>query len=358
MQPGDPVVVAVEEGEEILGQVVLVALVERAHDAEVDRAVLRVFRVLELHEDVARVHVGVEEVVPQHLREEDRHAVFREALDVGAAPAQLVHVADDDAVDAFHHHHFRAAVVPVHLRHVEQVGTGEIALQLRGVRRLAHQVELVDHGLLVLAHHLDRPQPVALARVVAREAGQHVHHLEVALDPLAHAGAHDLGHDVLAGAQPGDVHLRDRRRRERRLVELLEHLGDRPSVGALDDRAGLGARERRHAVLQLLELVGDVGRQQVAARRQRLAELHEDRPEFLEREPDALAARAALAALEPRGRRQVEREAQRTEQVRGEDDLVEPVAHEHALDLQEPADDAESHGGSGSADADVIGVSR
>jgi len=26
--------------------------------------------VLELHEDVARVHVGVEEVVPQHLREE------------------------------------------------------------------------------------------------------------------------------------------------------------------------------------------------------------------------------------------------------------------------------------------------
>jgi hypothetical protein len=29
--------------------------------------------------------------------------------------------------------------------------------------------------------------------------------------------------------------------------------------------------------------------------------------------------------------------------VRGEDDLVEPVADEHALDLEEAADDAEAH---------------
>ena len=70
-------------------------------------------------------------------------------------------------------------------------------------------------------------------------------------------------------------------------------------------------------------------------------------PELLEREPDALAARTALAALEPRGRRQVEHEAQRPEQVRREDDLVEPVPHEHALDLQQAGDDAEAHGDGG-----------
>ena len=106
---------------------------------------------------------------------------------------------------------------------------------------------------------------------------------------------------------------------------------------------GVRARERRHAVLQLGELVGDVGRQQVAPGRQRLAELHEDRAEFLEREPDPLAARAALPALEPRRGRQVEREPQRAEQVRREDELVEPVPHEHALDVEEPGGDAEAH---------------
>jgi hypothetical protein len=100
---------------------VLVAGVERAHDAEVDRAVLRVLRVVRLHEDVARVHVGVEEIVPEHLGEEDLHAVLGQAADVGAAAAQLVHVAHEHAADALHHHRLGPAVVPVHFRDVQQV---------------------------------------------------------------------------------------------------------------------------------------------------------------------------------------------------------------------------------------------
>ncbi len=76
----------------------------------------------------------------------------------------------------------------------------------------------------------------------------------------------------------------------------------------------------------------------------RLPELHPDRAEFLERQADAFAARPALAPLEPRRRRQVERETQRTKQVRRENDLVEPVADEHALDLEQAGGDAETHG--------------
>ena len=68
--------------------------------------------------------------------------------------AQPRDVADRDAVDALHHQHVRAAVVPVDLRHVQQRGAGEIALELRGVGGLAHQVELIEHGFLVLAHDL------------------------------------------------------------------------------------------------------------------------------------------------------------------------------------------------------------
>ena len=256
---------------------------------------------------------------------------------------QLGDVADQHAVDALHHHHVAAAVVPVHLGHVQQVGALEIAPQLRGVRRLAHQVELVEDGLLVF---VARPRSAAAAGprgVIAREPREHVHHLEVALDVRAHAGPQHLDDDLLPALERRRVHLGDRGRRERRLVEALEDLGDRPAVGALDDRARLGARERRHAVLQLRELVGDVLGQQVAPGRERLAELDEDRPQPLQREADALAARAAARALEPGRRRQVEHEAQRPEQVGREDDVVEPVPHEHALDGEQAAEDAQTH---------------
>ena len=137
--------------------------------------------------------------------------------------------------------------------------------------------------------------------------------------------------------------MRDRRRGERLLIEAREHLGERPLVRELDDAARVGAGERRHAILQLFQLVGDVARQQIAARRQHLPELHEDRAELFEREAQALAARGIALAPEPGGGREIEREAQRTEQVGRANDPVEPVPHEHALDLQQAGQDAQPH---------------
>ena len=67
---------------------------------------------------------------------------------------------------------------------------------------------------------------------------------------------------------------------------------DRLAVDARQRRDHLFGRERRHAVLQLGELVGDVERQQVAPRREHLAELDEDRPQLLQGEAQA-PARAA-----------------------------------------------------------------
>ncbi len=130
MQLRHAAVVAVEHGEEIGGEIVLVARIERADDAEVDRGVERARRIVDHHEDVAGMHVGVEEVVPEHLGEEDAHAVLGQQLDVGAGAAQPLHVRDRDAMDALHHHDVQAAVVPVDLGDVEQIGAGEVALEL------------------------------------------------------------------------------------------------------------------------------------------------------------------------------------------------------------------------------------
>jgi hypothetical protein len=58
---------------------------------------------------------------------------------------------------------------------------------------------------------------------------------------------------------------------------------DRLGRGALDLATRQLRRKRRHPVLQLRELVGDVERQQVAPRGEHLAELDEDRAERLER---------------------------------------------------------------------------
>src|SRR5690606_21583219 len=69
MELGDPLVVASEEGEEVLGKVVLVELRERADDAEVQRDVAVEVLAVDADQDVARMHVGVEEAVAEHLGE-------------------------------------------------------------------------------------------------------------------------------------------------------------------------------------------------------------------------------------------------------------------------------------------------
>ena len=139
---GDAAIVAAEEREEVLREVVLVEIAQRADDAEVERDVAAV----RTDQDVARVHVGVEEAVAEHLREEDLDAGARDVLDARALGADRVDLADGNAVHALHHHHLGGAPVPVHLRHREQRRVEEVAPQLARIRRLAHEVELVVRG--------------------------------------------------------------------------------------------------------------------------------------------------------------------------------------------------------------------
>ena len=89
VQHRDALVVAVEEREEVLREVVLVVVGQRADDAEVDRDVLVEVDARVADVDVAGVHVGMEEAVLEDLREEDLDAVARQLLQVDAGRAQL-----------------------------------------------------------------------------------------------------------------------------------------------------------------------------------------------------------------------------------------------------------------------------
>src|SRR5204862_4458367 len=67
-------VIASEKTEEVLREILLVHLGERAHDAEVERDIAALGR----HQDVSRMHVRVKETVAEHLSEEDLDASARE----------------------------------------------------------------------------------------------------------------------------------------------------------------------------------------------------------------------------------------------------------------------------------------
>src|SRR6185312_1053786 len=201
-----------------------------------------------------------------------------------------------------------------------------------------------EDGLLVFGDDFDGAQSPALRPVLLRETGQCVEHLEIPLDDLAHARAQHLDDHFLAARQAGRMHLRDGGRRERNLIESLEYLAERASVSVLDNRTSHVPRKGWDLILELCELIGDIGGQQVAPRGDRLAELHENRAELRQREPQARGPARPSAAHAPDTGREQHEQSQRAIQVRGVDEIVETVFEEQALDLKEPREDADSHG--------------
>ncbi len=288
----DAVVIAAEEREEVLREEVLVALGQRAHDAEIDGDVLAVVRSVGGDEDVAGMHVGVEVAVAEHLGEEELDAGAREPRDVDARLAQPVHLRDRYAGHPLHHHHLGAAVVPVHGGNEQQRRVLEVASQLRAVRGFARQIELVAQGLLELADDLARTQALAVRPQLFHQQRAGVQQRDVLLDHGRDVGPQHLDRDRRAVGKLGEMDLRDRSACDRRSVERLEHRVHRLAVEAGERGDHLLGWKRRDAVLQLGKLVGDVGRQEIAARGEHLAELDEDRPQVLAA-PAAIARRAA-----------------------------------------------------------------
>ena len=86
------------------------------------------------------------------------------------------------------------------------------------------------------------------------------------------------------------MYLADRRCRDRRLVELGEELLDGELELFADDALDVRVRERAHVVLELLQLLDDVRRDDVGPRREQLAELDEGRAELVEQLAQVLAA--------------------------------------------------------------------
>ena len=212
-------VVAPEKRAEILCQVFLVNLGERANNAEVQRDITAKSLGLQADLNVARMHVAMEEPITKHLGKKYRHAIACEFFHVDTGIAQTLGLADGHALHALHHHHVGHAVVPDHLRDHHQIKTGHIAPQLGSACGFTHQVEFVVQILVKLAHHLARLEALAVSRRAFHPACHHVHQGQVFFNGRQHVGAQYLDGDFTAIGQHGEVNLRNRCAGDRRMVK-------------------------------------------------------------------------------------------------------------------------------------------
>ena len=247
------VVVAAEEREEVLREIALVALRQRAHDAEVERDVLAVVGAVGRDEDVARVHVGVEEAVAEHLREEDLDAGARQPLQVDARArrARSTWPIGMPAIRSITMH-FAAAPVPVHRGHQQQRRMPEIAAQLRAVGRLARQVELVAR-----ASSRIRRRPRAAAGACRRTTASRPASRRSCISAMSFSitcamfGRSTLTATGVPSGSSAKCTCATDALATGVAIERLEHLVDRLAVDAGQRRDHLVRRKRRHAILQL-----------------------------------------------------------------------------------------------------------
>jgi hypothetical protein len=189
--------------------------------------------------------------------------------------------------------------------------------------------------MLVLIDNLERSQAFAVSPVTISKARECTQHIEVTLDLLKYAWPQDLGDNFGARFELRRMNLCDGGGRERFGIKALKNGLYRFAIGGIDDFDCLFGRKRRHRILQLGKLISDIRWQQVTPGRDCLAKFDEDRAEFFQRETNSFSEWRRTVAS---SRCEIEEEAQRPEQVRLFDNVIQPVFHEHTLDRDHAED--------------------
>jgi hypothetical protein len=161
----------------------------------------------------------------------------------------------------------------------------------RGIGAFALQIELGGERGLHFAHDFARTDLIGVGMRAFHQRGDAAEQSDVAIDLFFDPGAQHFHHHLAATVQARRMHLRDRRRGQRRGVEMLESIADVLAERLFDDGARGLAVERLHPVLQHRQFLRDIRWHQVAPRGENLPEFHEDRPELLQRQSQARAAR-------------------------------------------------------------------
>ena len=223
------------------------------------------------------------------------------------------------AVDELEHEQPRRREVAVEARHGEPRVRREHLAHALDVLGLLQEVELAPQRLGEVLHERRDVDGAAQRLALERLLGEELEQAEVARDLLARARPLHLDDDVIAVLERRAVHLPDRPGRERRRLDRLEDVLPRHLQLLLHHVDDLRLGQRRDVVLELRQLVDDVGRDEVRPRREDLAELRERRAELLERgaqPPRAIRGRRCGARVEPEAREDARDVRRAAEQAR------------------------------------------
>ena len=305
---GHGAIITAQEGDQQLGEITARVLVDPAHDAEVDRH----DAALAIDEGVAAMHVGMEEAVAEHLIEERLGAFAHNDVGIVTRRRDRRAIADRRAVDPLQREHPLGGAIPVDGGRAISFVVAEILAQLLGGGGLEAQIHLDAHDLGEGAHGLDRLQTAEARLGALDQLGDPVEEVEVAREGPLDAGPQNLDRDITTIGGDSKVDLRDRRCRDRHIVERREQRAERLAELALDDGARLAAGKRREMILQPAEVGRDFLVEKIGAGRQRLAELDEAWTHVLQRrrQPFARPARVTARAEQPRPGDQRRRDAQ------------------------------------------------
>ncbi len=274
---------------------------EPAHDAEVDRDQPATV----IDEQIARMHVGVEEAVAQSLAQATLNHAAAERRQVETLGSKRGVVVKRRAVDPFQREHFARRAVPVHRGHAE---IGVLARVLRHFgkrRRFQPKIHFHRHRTGQRRHRLDRAQPLRFERKAFRFARGKKESVEIDLEAPCDArpqNFHRHGFAFAVFVDFGLMHLRDRGggdgRAEARIdivQRLVERLGDRGFR--------LRLRKRRHLVLQAFQIARDSGADHVRPGGHELAELDVSRPQLGKRGGEPTGAVFGGGPLDQAGER-------------------------------------------------------
>ena len=276
MDGGGAVIVARDEAVQDLGQETPLLGPEPPHDAEVDRD----DAALPVDQQVALVHVGVEEAVAHGVAQERAQRREAERLEIVARGFQRGVIGDRDAVDPFQRQDAAGGAAPVDGRHAEAAKLGCLILDdvvghLRDGGSLQPHVHLdLDRMRQGLDHSDGTQAPRRRMEALDLAGGEEVA-VEVALELLLDAGAQHLHGHVAAHAVVDRhrlVHLGDGGRRNGR-AELGEMILQLAAELLLDGLAGLGHGEGRQPVLKVAQVARQLRADQIGAGGEELAEL-------------------------------------------------------------------------------------
>ena len=208
---------------------------------------------------------------------------------------------------------------------------GDVAAEPVLSERLERWVELLEGDGVEVLDHADEVGAATQLGVLLQRRAQAVHDPKVGGHALADVGALQLDDRLAPVGEHAGMHLADRRRRQRRLLEVAEDLGGGAAEVLADHLAGGLAVEGRDLVEAAERGVRERRREDARGRGDELAQLHERGAEHLEGVDRALRRDRHPRALAGAGDPAHERTGDADGEGQVDDDHPSELGHPEAL---------------------------